>query len=78
MYFWDWKSGYNFQQAKTLPQPGSLESESGIYAASFDRSGARLITCEADKSIKVWREDENATEETNPISFKASLKKTRY
>lgn len=29
----------------------------------------RLVTCEADKTIKMWREDANATEETHPINF---------
>lgn len=30
----------------------------------------RLVTCEADKTIKMWREDANATEETHPVNFK--------
>ncbi len=51
-------------------QPGSLDSESGIFAAGFDVSGTRLVTCEADKSIKMWRQDENATPETHPTNFK--------
>lgn len=56
MRFWDWDSTACFQEAQTVPQPGSLASEAGIYAATFDRSGLRLLTAEADKSIKVWRE----------------------
>ena len=32
-------------------------------------TGTRLITCEADKSIKVWREDEEATPESHPIDM---------
>ena len=67
MYFWDWKTGYNFQKLETTVQPGSLSSEAGIFASSFDRTGSRFITCEADKSIKVWKEDESATPETHPI-----------
>jgi pleiotropic regulator 1 len=70
MYFWDWKSGNAFQQGETIAQPGSLDSESGIYAMAFDRSGTRLVTCEADKSIKMWKEDENATPESHPIDFR--------
>lgn len=73
MYFWDWASGYNFQQMKSLPQPGSLSCESGIYASTFDQSSLRLITGECDKTIKLWKEDENATPETNPIQL-ANLK----
>ena len=26
----------------------------------FDQSGSRLLTCEADKTIKIYKEDENA------------------
>ncbi|EGF83887.1 hypothetical protein BATDEDRAFT_84615 [Batrachochytrium dendrobatidis JAM81] len=67
MYFWDWKSGYNFQTAQSPVQPGSLDSEAGVFCSTFDRSGSRLITGEADKTIKVWKEDEQATPETHPI-----------
>ena len=43
-----------------VPPWYSLESEAGIYDAKFDMTGTRLITCEADKSIKMWRENEEA------------------
>ncbi|CDK28669.1 unnamed protein product [Kuraishia capsulata CBS 1993] len=66
MAFWDWKSGHKFQELTTTKLPGSIESENGIFASAFDRSGLRLITGEADKSIKVWREDPNATPESHP------------
>ncbi|KAJ3325460.1 hypothetical protein HDV06_004319 [Boothiomyces sp. JEL0866] len=52
MYFWDWKTGYNFQTNQAIAQPGSLENEAGIFASTFDKSGSRLLTCEADKTIK--------------------------
>ena len=67
--FWDWKTGYKFQEIRAPPQSGSLDSEAGIYAAKFDKTGSRLITCEMDKSIKFWKEDSNATEETHPIHY---------
>jgi len=51
--FWDWKSSNNFQAGASAVQPGSLESESGIFAAAFDATGSRLVTAEADKTIKV-------------------------
>ncbi|KAH8499631.1 hypothetical protein H0E87_015021 [Populus deltoides] len=70
LWFWDWKSGHNFQQAQTIVQPGSLDSEAGIYALSYDLTGSRLVTCEADKTIKMWKEDEDATTETHPLNFK--------
>ena len=68
--FWDWKSGNCFQQHATQVQPGSLESEAGIFAMTYDKSGSRLITCEADKTIKLYKEDEEATPETHPINFR--------
>ncbi|KAF7146305.1 hypothetical protein RHSIM_Rhsim04G0224200 [Rhododendron simsii] len=70
LWFWDWKSGHNFQQSQTIVQPGSLDSEAGIYASSYDVTGTRLVTCEADKTIKMWKEDENATPETHPLHFR--------
>lgn len=60
MRFWDWKSGYCFQESTSKIQPGSLDSEAGIFAMTFDHSSSRLITCETDKTIKVYKEDENA------------------
>lgn len=71
LWFWDWKSGHNFQQAQTIVQPGSLDSEAGIYALQFDITGSRLVSCEADKTIKMWKEDDTATPESHPINFKA-------
>ncbi|OMP07914.1 hypothetical protein COLO4_06938 [Corchorus olitorius] len=70
LWFWDWKSGHYFQQAQTIVQPGSLDSEAGIYALSYDVTGTRLVTCEADKTIKMWKVDETATEQTHPLNFK--------
>ena len=57
---WDWTSGYCFQKIQAQVQPGSLDSESGIYAVQFDMSGSRLITAEADKTIKIYKEDDSA------------------
>ena len=60
MHFYDWGSGTCFQQVRTIPLPGSLDSECGIFDVAFDMTGTRLITCEADKTVKLWREyDEN-------------------
>lgn len=58
MCFWDWKTGKNFQRIQTIPQSGSLDSESGIFCCKFDQSGSRLITGEADKTIKIWKQNE--------------------
>ena len=38
MSFWDYRTGYEFQKTETIVQPGSLDSEAGIFAMSFDRS----------------------------------------
>ena len=80
--FWDYKTGYKFQQIDTVVQPGSLDCEAAIYAAAFDMSGSRLVTCEADKTIKVWKEDAEATEDSHPIDMaawtKQCLQRKRY
>ena len=68
--FWDWTSGNNFQAGQTIVQPGSMESEAGIFACGFDASGSRLLTAEADKTIKFWKEDANATPDTHPVNFR--------
>ena len=60
MYFWDWLTGYNFQRNQVAPQPGSIDSETGVFALTFDQSGSRLLSGDADKSIKIYKEDENA------------------
>ena len=39
MCFWDWKTGYNFQRFQAPVQPGSLDSEAGIFQMKFDHSG---------------------------------------
>ncbi|CDR42306.1 CYFA0S09e00672g1_1 [Cyberlindnera fabianii] len=66
MGFYDWKSGHKFQEMMTTRLPGSLDSEAGIQTSSFDKTGMRLITGETDKSIKIWREDPEATPDTHP------------
>jgi len=60
MHFWDWRTGYNFQRSQATVQPGSLDSEAGIFAMTFDLSSSRLITCEADKTVKIYKEDDTA------------------
>ena len=60
LYFWDWKTGYNFQRIQAAVQPGSIDSEAGIFAMAFDQSNTRLITAEADKTIKIYKEDDTA------------------
>ena len=76
-YFLNWKTGYSFQRLQAPVQPGSLDSEAGIFNMAFDHSGTRLITCEADKTIKVYKEDETATEESHPINWKPDILKRK-
>lgn len=88
MSFWDWKTGHRFQSLDTTAQPGSLDAEAGIMSSTFDRSGLRLIVGEADKtsksillsgvlgltlSVKIWKQDETATEVTHPLDWKPTL-----
>eukprot|EP00920_Eleutheroschizon_duboscqi_P028766 GHVT01069944.1.p1 GENE.GHVT01069944.1~~GHVT01069944.1.p1 ORF type:complete len:488 (-),score=76.57 GHVT01069944.1:1099-2562(-) len=78
LHFWDWRSGAKYSTLQSKVQPGSLESENGIFACTFDKSESRLITGECDKTIKVWREDENATPETHPVKWTAPRTIQRY
>ncbi|TKR69546.1 hypothetical protein L596_021690 [Steinernema carpocapsae] len=79
MQFWDWNSGFCFDKQTTKVQPGSIDSEAGIYSMCFDQSGTRLITAEADKTIKMYKEDLSATEETHPVMWRPDvLRKKMY
>lgn len=76
--FWDWKTGHRFQYEDSIAQPGSLDAEAGIMSAMFDHTGMRLITGEADKTIKVWRQDENATEESHPLQWAPTMGRQKF
>jgi len=73
--FWDCRTGYNFQRTQSLVQPGSMDSEAGIFSMTYDLSGSRLITTEADKTIKIYKEDDEATEESHPVDWKPDIMK---
>ncbi|XP_014242710.1 pleiotropic regulator 1 [Cimex lectularius] len=77
LHCWDWRTGYNFQRLQAPVQPGSMDSESGIFSMIFDQSGSRLITTEADKTIKIYKEDDTATEESHPIHWRPEIIKRR-
>jgi pleiotropic regulator 1 len=52
---WSWYGGRTLQPPiRSAPQPGSLASENGISALTFDMSGYRLLTAELDKTIKLY------------------------
>ena len=79
LHMWDWRTGYNFQRTKAAVQPGSLDSESGVFAMAFDKSESRLVTCEADKTIKIYKEDDEATEDSHPVLWKPEIvRKKRF
>ena len=67
--FWDYTTGYSFQEMQSAAQPGSLDSEAGIGALAFDMSGSRLISAEIDKTIKIYCEVEDADETTHPVDM---------
>lgn len=77
MHFWDWRTGYNFQRFQAAVQPGSMDSEAGIFSMTYDMSGTRLITTEADKTIKIYKQDDTATEESHPINWRPEIIKRR-
>jgi pleiotropic regulator 1 len=71
--FWDYDTGYCFQRANTLVQPGSLaQAENAVLCTQFDRTGTRLVTGHADKTLQIWKADgDMATSElTHPIDMK--------
>jgi pleiotropic regulator 1 len=76
--FWDWKTGHRFQYEDSLAQPGSLDAEAGVMSSTFDLTGLRLITGEADKTIKMWKPDDNATEETHPLDWRPTLGRQKF
>ncbi|KAA6411001.1 MAG: WD40 repeat protein [Lasallia pustulata] len=76
--FWDWKTGHRFQSLDTTAQPGSLDAEAGLMSSTYDQTGLRLICGEADKTIKIWKADENATPETHPLDWKPSLGRQKF
>lgn len=78
LFFWDWRTGYNFQRKLSPVQKGSIESEAGILTMTFDKSGCRFITGEIDKTVKMYREDPDATEETHPINWKPNIFKRSH
>jgi pleiotropic regulator 1 len=71
LHFWDWASGHKFQSIQSEPQPGSMSAENGIFATTLDQSGSRLLTAECDKTVKIYREDPNATPESHPLNWQA-------
>jgi pleiotropic regulator 1 len=75
MHFWDYETGYIFQSTQSIVQPGSLDAENAIFASQFDGTSTRLITGEADKTIKIWKQDDEASELTHLIEMVAWRKK---
>merc|ERR1712224_1091460 len=57
---------------------GVAGKRGGHLHPCFDQTGSRLITCEADKTVKIWKEDEEATPETHPIEFKEIGNKKKW
>jgi hypothetical protein len=48
LQWYDYKTGYNFQKFRAPPQPGSLESECGVYAVRCmpgSRRGLLMLCC---------------------------------
>lgn len=78
MAFYDYRSGHKYQDFGAIVQPGSLDSEAGVFCSAFDRTGLRLVTGEADKTIKVYKQDDTATEESHPLDWTSSIKRRKY
>lgn len=42
LWFWDWKSGHNYQQAQTIVQPGKWR-QCNLFVCFFIFSGQRRV-----------------------------------
>ncbi|CCH59997.1 hypothetical protein TBLA_0C01840 [Henningerozyma blattae CBS 6284] len=77
--FYDYKSGHKYQSLETQALPESPDAERSILASTFDQTGLRLITCESDKTIKMWKQDTNSTVETAPgLPWNPTLQSQRF
>ncbi|CAI6791369.1 AIF_HP2_G0051610.mRNA.1.CDS.1 [Saccharomyces cerevisiae] len=63
--FYDYKSGHKYQSLATRENGRLSEGERSVLCSTFDKTGLRLITGEADKSIKIWKQDETAKKSQN-------------
>jgi pleiotropic regulator 1 len=63
------KTGLRLSKLKDAHATSSLEKNIANYF---------LVTGEADKTIKIWREDENATPETHPLDWKPTLGRHKF
>ncbi|KAF2120870.1 WD40-repeat-containing domain protein [Lophiotrema nucula] len=76
--FWDYPTGHCYQKSHSIAQPGSLDAEAGVMCSTFDKTGLRLITGESDKSIKIWKQDETADEDSFPLDWQPTLGRRKY
>ena len=60
MKFWDWKTTCPYQSMDAMIQPGNLDAEAGIFCSTFDQTGFRLITGNADKTIHIYEQEDEA------------------
>lgn len=74
--FWDWQGGGG-RAVRGEVQPGSLDAENGVLGLAFDMSGSRLVSCHVDKTIRMWKEDEKATRESDPMPL-GEVDRSRY
>lgn len=55
-----------------------LDSETGVYALSYEITGSGLFSCEDDRTIKMWKQDDRATPETHPSKVKPPNDKWKF
>ena len=56
IHLWDFKSGHKFQKIHRTRVYESQEFPICVNCVAFDKSGSRLIACDASNVIKVYRE----------------------
>ena len=69
MQFWDYGTWHCFQSIDPAAQLDILDAVNGIFPVEFDGTRTRLVTGEADKTIKIWKQDKKASELTHPIDM---------
>lgn len=76
--WWDWKTGSRFQMQDSIAQPGSLDAEAGVLTSTFDQTGLRLLTGGSDKTISIYKPDDEATPESHPLQWKPTIGRQKF
>lgn len=77
MTFWGWDAAAALQTIQTAAQPESLAVEADVFATECAVNGSRLLTAEADKTIKMWNAVDGATKADYSLNWARDLNPKR-